>query len=35
MNEFEFIKNIKKKYGLDLVGDDCAVLPRTTRTTFY
>ncbi|MBL8122496.1 MAG: thiamine-phosphate kinase [Pyrinomonadaceae bacterium] len=28
MNEFEFIKNIKKKYGLDLVGDDCAVLPK-------
>lgn len=28
MNEFEFIKNIKKKYGLDLIGDDSAVLPR-------
>ena len=28
MNEFEFIKNIKKNYGLDAVGDDCAVLPR-------
>lgn len=28
MNEFEFIKNIKKKYGLSYVGDDCAVLPR-------
>lgn len=28
MNEFEFIKNIKKKHGLDLVGDDCAVLPQ-------
>jgi thiamine-monophosphate kinase len=28
MNEFEFIKNIKKKYDLGLVGDDCAVLPR-------
>ncbi|HEX6280065.1 MAG TPA: thiamine-phosphate kinase [Pyrinomonadaceae bacterium] len=27
MNEFEFINNIKKKYGLDAVGDDCAVLP--------
>lgn len=32
MNEFEFIKNIKKKYGLDLVGDDCAVLPRDNAT---
>lgn len=28
MNEFEFIKNIKKKYSLELVGDDCAVLPK-------
>lgn len=28
MNEFEFIKNLKKKYSLDLVGDDCAVLPK-------
>ena len=28
MNEFEFIKNIKKKYSLDLIGDDCAVLPK-------
>lgn len=28
MNEFEFIKNIKKKYGLGLIGDDCAVLPK-------
>lgn len=27
--EFDFIKNIKKKYGLDRVGDDCAVLPKT------
>ena len=32
MNEFEFIKNIKKKYGLDLIGDDCAVLPRDAAT---
>ena len=28
MNEFEFIDNIKKIYGLGLVGDDCAVLPK-------
>ncbi len=28
MNEFEFIKNIKKKYRLDLIGDDCAILPK-------
>ena len=32
MNEFEFIKNIKKKYGLDLVGDDCAVLSKDAST---
>ncbi|MDI1241072.1 MAG: thiamine-phosphate kinase [bacterium] len=32
MNEFEFIKNIKKKYSLDLVGDDCAVLPKDAST---
>lgn len=32
MNEFEFIKNIKKKYGLSHVGDDCAVLPRDSET---
>jgi thiamine-monophosphate kinase len=32
MNEFEFIKNIKKKYSLDLVGDDCAVLPQDAST---
>lgn len=28
MNEFEFIKNIKKNFDLRLVGDDCAVLPK-------
>ena len=28
MNEFDFIKNIKKKYDLGLIGDDCAVLPK-------
>ena len=32
MNEFEFIKNIKKKYSLDMVGDDCAVLPKDAST---
>lgn len=32
MNEFEFIKNIKKKYSLDLIGDDCAVLPKDAST---
>lgn len=28
MDEFDFINNIKKKYSLDRVGDDCAVLPK-------
>lgn len=32
MNEFDFIKNIKKKYSLGLVGDDCAVLPKDAET---
>jgi thiamine-monophosphate kinase len=32
MNEFEFIKNIKKKYALDLIGDDCAVLPKDSTS---
>ncbi|MEQ1762847.1 MAG: thiamine-phosphate kinase [Pyrinomonadaceae bacterium] len=32
MNEFEFIKNIKKKYNLDLIGDDCAILPKDAST---
>ena len=31
-SEFEFIRNIKKKYGLNYVGDDCAVLPKDART---
>lgn len=28
MDEFDFINNIKKKYSLGLIGDDCAVLPK-------
>src|SRR4030095_11223110 len=30
--EFEFIRNIKDKYGLNHVGDDCAVLPKDAKT---
>lgn len=30
--EFDFIRHIKKKYGLRHVGDDCAVLPKDSRT---
>ncbi len=31
-SEFDFIQNIKNKYGLDKVGDDCAVLPKDDKT---
>jgi len=31
-NEFDFIQNIKKKFRLDKVGDDCAVLPKDGST---
>ena len=31
-SEFQFIQNIKKKYGLAHVGDDCAVLPKDPET---
>lgn len=30
--EFEFIQNLKQKYGLRRVGDDCAVLPKDGST---
>lgn len=32
LDEFEFIQNIKKKYLLEKVGDDCAVLPKDEKT---
>ena len=28
MDEFDFIRNIKKTHSLRLIGDDCAVLPK-------
>lgn len=31
-SEFDFIHNIKKKYNLKFVGDDCAVLPKDDKT---
>jgi thiamine-monophosphate kinase len=31
-SEFEFIRNLKKKYALARIGDDCAVLPKDTKT---
>ena len=32
MNEFELINNLKLKYGLNKIGDDCAVLPKDAET---
>jgi len=31
-SEFEFIRNLKKKYDLERIGDDCAVLPKDPKT---
>src|SRR5215212_5561852 len=31
LTEFDFIHNIKLKYGLDRVGDDCAVLSKNEK----
>ena len=28
VNEFQFLANLKSKYSLDKIGDDCAVLPK-------
>ena len=30
-SEFQFIENLKKKYSLEKIGDDCAVLPKDSR----
>src|SRR5258708_2814285 len=32
VSEFQFIDNIRSKYDLDKVGDDCAVLPKDADT---
>ena len=32
VGEFEFIDNLRSKYGLKMIGDDCAVLPKDART---
>jgi len=32
VSEFDFIKNIKAKYGLRGIGDDCAVLPKNAES---
>lgn len=31
-NEFEFISDLKSRFSLDKVGDDCAVLPKDDET---
>lgn len=32
LSEFDFIQNIKKKYALNRLGDDCAVLPKDAES---
>ena len=32
VSEFQFIDNIRKKYSLEKIGDDCAVLPKDDKT---
>jgi len=32
LSEFEFITKVTSKYGLDRVGDDCAILPKNAET---
>jgi thiamine-monophosphate kinase len=31
-SEFEFIENIRRRYNLSKIGDDCAVLPKDSKT---
>jgi thiamine-monophosphate kinase len=31
-SEFEFVETLRKKYSLDKIGDDCAVLPKDSKT---
>ncbi|CAN5370519.1 thiamine-phosphate kinase [soil metagenome] len=31
-SEFEFIEGLRKKYSLKKIGDDCAVLPKNSKT---
>lgn len=32
LTEFEFIENLKKKHSLTKIGDDCAVIPKDSKT---
>jgi thiamine-monophosphate kinase len=31
-SEFEFIETIRRRYSLQKIGDDCAVLPKDSKT---
>lgn len=31
-SEFEFIETIRRRYSLSKIGDDCAILPKNSRT---
>ncbi len=33
-SEFEFIETIRRRYKLSKIGDDCAVLPKDSKTDF-
>jgi len=32
VSEFQFINHIKKRFSMDRVGDDCAILPKDSTT---
>lgn len=32
LNEFQFIETIRRKYSLNKIGDDCAILPKDAQT---
>ncbi len=32
LSEFQFLENLKTKYALEKIGDDCAVLPKDSKT---
>src|SRR4051812_13182802 len=31
LSEFQFLENLKNKYALKKIGDDCAVLPKDSK----
>src|SRR5215207_2709475 len=32
LSEFQFLENLRRKYSLTKIGDDCAVLPKDSKT---